>query len=475
MSKIIYFHRYSNLLIMESLVLILNPSKSNLEKEVVNILKNKTTVNYFCTNELNQNTTNQIEPDLIFFILDSPFENYEFSKLDNFYSNFSLVPVVGILKNNNFPSDRKILYKYIWTFLSYPFNENDISRAIELYCSRKYDKSEIVFPLKKHTMFDMFKGESENSIKLKEKILNISQYDVSVLLNGETGTGKELCAKMIHFLSNRSANNFVPINCGAIPAELFENEFFGHKKGAYTNADSSEIGLIGEADNGTLFLDEIESLPFGMQVKLLRFLEEKKYKPLGQSNYLFSNVRIIAATNENLREKVKTKHFREDLFYRLNILSIDLPPLRKRQEDIPVLAYYFLKRFSELYKKEIRGIRPIVMMKMLHHNWEGNIRELQNIIQESVILNTTGWIEEEDICICKKNSDNANLISSFNEAKQSMISKFEKSYLKNLLILFEGNLSKAARFSKKDRRALGRLLKKNNINPFDFRSSKYTL
>ncbi len=460
---------------MEPLVIILNPSKSSLEKEIVSILNKNTGVNYYCINELNLNTASQIKPDLIFFLMDSSTEIYESSELDNFYSNYSLVPVVGIQKNNRFPYDRKFLYKYIWSFLSYPLNEHDVSRIIELYCSGKNNKSEIVFPLKKHAMFDMFKGESENSIKIKEKILNISQYDVSVLINGETGTGKELCAKMIHFLSNRSSNNFVPVNCGAIPAELFENEFFGHKRGAYTNADSSESGLIGEANNGTLFLDEIESLPLNMQVKLLRFLEEKRYKPLGQSGYLSSDVRIIAASKDNLREKSKQKQFREDLFYRLNILSIILPPLRERNEDIPLLADYFLNRYSELYKKKIKGIRPLVMMKMLHHNWEGNIRELQNVMQEAVILNTTGWIEEEDIYICKNNSDCTGLISSFNEAKQGVISRFEKAYLKNLLIIFEGNLSKAARFSKKDRRALGRLLKKNHINPFDFRKRKYSM
>lgn len=457
---------------MESLVLILNPSKSKLENEVVNILKNKISVNYFCINDLNQIKANQIDADLIFFILDSSLENFECSKLDIFYSNFPFVPIVGILKNNNFNCSRNFLYKYIWSFLSYPFNEQDISRTIDLYSSRKYDKSEFVFPLKKHAMFDMYKGDSQKSIKIKEKILNVSQYDVSVLINGETGTGKELCAKMIHFLSGRSDNNFVPVNCGAIPSELFENELFGHKKGAYTNADSSVAGLIGEANNGTLFLDEIESLPLSMQVKLLRFLEEKKYKPLGQSSYLSSNVRIIAASKENLKEKVKKNQFREDLFYRLNILSINLPPLRERKEDIPVLISFFLNRFSKLYNKEIKGIRPLVMMKMLHYNWEGNIRELQNVIQEAVILCNSDWIEEENLSNYKDYPDNLNLISSYNAAKQNVISKFEKSYLKNLLIVFEGNLSKAARFAKKDRSALGRLLKKNNINPFDFRKSK---
>ncbi len=454
---------------MESLVLIFNPLKSKIEKEVEQFLSNKASVNYFCLNDLEASKLQQLNPDLIFFIMDELNENYDFSKLDNLYLNFSLVPIVGIIKNNTFCS-RKFLRKYIWSFLSYPFNEEDINRTIDLLCENKTEKSEFVFPLKKHAMFDMFKGESEKSSKIKEKILNISRYDVSVLINGETGTGKELCAKMIHFLSNRSNNNFVPINCGAVPSELFENELFGHKKGAYTNAESSETGLICEANNGTLFLDEIESLPLSMQVKLLRFLEEKKYKPLGQSNYVSSNVRIIAASKEDLKEKIKKNQFREDLFYRLNILSIDLPPLRERTEDIPTLTSFFINRFSKLYNKNIKGIGPLVMMKMLHHNWEGNIRELQNVIQEAVILNTTGWIEDENLCICKKSPDNVNINSSFNDAKKSIISKFEKSYLKNLLIIFEGNLSKAARFAKKDRRALGRLLKKNGINPFDFRN-----
>jgi DNA-binding NtrC family response regulator len=206
---------------------------------------------------------------------------------------------------------------------------------------------------------------------------------------------------MIHFLSDRSKNSFIPVNCGAIPTELFENELFGHKKGAYTNAESTETGLIAEADKGILFLDEIESLPQLMQVKLLRFLEEKKYKPLGQSNYITSNVRIIAAVKENLRNKVKSNQFREDLFYRLNVLNIKLPSLKERKEDIPILVSHFINLFSKLHNKKKIGVKPLAMMKMLHYNWDGNIRELQNVIQKAVIMNVTGWIEEDNLDINK--------------------------------------------------------------------------
>jgi|WetSurMetagenome_2_1015567.scaffolds.fasta_scaffold56293_3 two-component system, NtrC family, response regulator GlrR len=457
---------------MEPLVLIFNPLKSKLEKEVVDILKKYISINYFCLNDLYSSKQNLlVKPGLIFILLDNCCNNLENYDLENLYSHFSPVPVIGILKSNEVCSDCIYFKKYIWSFLTYPFKEADLLWLIEWYCHAKSSNTELVYnSLKKNTIFDLFIGESKKSLEIKEKILKIAQYDVTVLINGETGTGKELCARMIHFLSERSNNSFIPVNCGAIPSELFENELFGHKKGAYTNAESNENGLIAEANNGTLFLDEIESLREPMQVKLLRYLEEKKYKPLGQSNYVSSNVRIIAAAKENLWDKVKRNQFREDLFYRLNIININLPPLRERHLDIPLLISFFINRFSKLHNKDIKGIRPSAIIEMFHYPWEGNVRELQNVIQEAVLMNSTGWIEKEDLNFIQKNIKNLGSMDTFKSAKQSLINDFEKSYLNNLLVLFNGNLSLAAKFAKKDRRALCRLLKKYKLDPAVYRN-----
>lgn len=456
---------------MEPLVLICNPMRSKLEKDLIDLLRQDTTLNYLCIYNINSDRVSKIHPNIVFFILCDGYSSIEPAEVEKLQKHFPLTPIIGILSNVDMCVEYETFRKTIWNFLSYPLRKEDIFLTIKWFCyeSSGIEKT-ICSSLKKQALTDLFKGESKESLKIKEKILNIAQYDVAVLIEGETGTGKELCAKMIHFLSNRSKNPFIPVNCGAIPAELFENELFGHKKGAYTNAESTQTGLIAEAEKGILFLDEIESLPQLMQVKLLRFLEEKKYKPLGQSNYINADVRIIAATKENLRNKIKCNQFREDLFYRLNVLNITLPPLRERQQDIPVLAYHFINRYSKLYNKKIEGIRPIAVMEMLHYNWEGNIRELENLLQEAIIMNTTGWIEKENMTFYENSNQKINPIISFKSAKQNMITDFEKTYLDNILLTFRGNLTRAAKFAKKDRRAFIRLLKKHNINPAFYRN-----
>jgi two-component system response regulator GlrR len=456
---------------MESLVLIFNPSKSKLEKDLVELLRQDNVLNYFCVHDFDfVKEFPEIKPNIIFFILDGCCSLLKNKNTEYYKSLFQLTPVIGVLNVDKSCLDCEFIRRIFWNFITSPIRKQDISLIMQLYYFNHDNQSQNVYSSLKKNMCALFLGESAVSLAIKEQILKVAEYDVTVLINGETGTGKELSAKMIHFLSDRSDNSFVPLNCGAVPSELFENELFGHKKGAYTNAESSEGGLIAEADKGTLFLDEIDSLPDAMQVKLLRFLEEKKYKPLGQSNYVSSNVRIIAAAKENLWDKVTKKQFREDLFYRLNILNISLPPLRERQQDIPILAANFINRFSKLYNKKIAGIESFAMMKLLHYGWEGNVRELQNLLEEAVIMNTTGWIEEENLNFRKKLNEKYITMTSFKSAKQNSVTNFEKSYLNDLLIAFNGNLTRAAKFARKDRRAFIRLIKKYNIDPVSFRN-----
>jgi len=409
---------------------------------------------------------------LIFFHLHN-IESYNlFNVYEKFFENRPQIPVIGVLDTSKIMDNKSLFNKYIWNFISIPFNKQDIILNLEKYCYHKSDikNSNINSLIKRKIGFDLLIGDSEQICKVKHKLFDVASYDVNVLLKGETGTGKELCAKLIHFLSSRSSKPFIPVNCGAIPKELFENELFGHKKGAYTNADTSEKGVVSAANEGTLFLDEIESLQESIQVKLLRFLEEKKYKPLGQAKYCDADVRIIAAAKENLWEKVQKNQFREDLFYRLSVIKIFLPSLSERTDDIPLLVSYFIDRYSTLYKKKIKGVKSAALLKLIHNDWSGNVRQLENTIQEAVVTCQTEWIDTNDIVLINEDNDTNTELLTFNTAKQKSIYEFEQKYLENIMRITCGNISKAAKTANKDRRAFYRLLKKHTINPVEFRT-----
>ena len=231
-----------------------------------------------------------------------------------------------------------------------------------------------------------FIGQSNEMKTVFAVIDKLARVDTAVLIRGESGTGKELVASSLHFSGPRKDNRFVTINCSAMPENLIESEFFGHEKGAFTGADSRKIGKFQYADGGTLFLDEIGDISPAMQVKLLRALQEKKFTPVGSNREVEVNVRIVAATNRNLEEMIKTGQFREDLFYRLNVLPINLPPLRERRNDIEVLASYFIEKFNQQHSKKITGLAPDAMAMLKAHNWPGNIRELENVIEHAFVI-----------------------------------------------------------------------------------------
>lgn len=236
----------------------------------------------------------------------------------------------------------------------------------------------------------------EPVLELMGKVLNNTAV---VLISGETGTGKELVARAIHHNGRRSKQPFVALNCGAIPENLLESELFGYKKGAFTGAAADKKGLIEIADGGTLFLDEIAELPLALQVKLLRFLQEREVLRLGGSQPTPVDVRIIAASNRNLTEEVEQGRFRKDLYYRLNVIEIRLPPLRERKKDIPLLAHHFLKKFARSLEKDITGFQPEALQKLLDYHWPGNVRELENALERAVVLASQNLISPEDIVL----------------------------------------------------------------------------
>lgn len=310
-------------------------------------------------------------------------------------------------------------------------------------------------------------GQSPAFLAETSKIPLIAKSDTSVLISGETGTGKEVVGRAIHYLSPRAGEPFVPVNCGAIPVDLIENELFGHERGAYTGAGGSRFGLIQEANQGTLFLDEVNSLPLLAQVKLLRFLQNKEYRPLGSTKSLHGNVRVIAATNANLEAEVEAGNLRQDLYYRLNVVPIALPPLRARSTDIILLARHFLAHYAAKLNSPAIAFSPEAERKLLFYRWPGNVRELEHVIERVAVLSTGKIIQEEQIILPGENNELTHL--SFQEMKAKVISQFETDYIQSLLIAYKGNISKAARAAHKERRTFWGLVRKHKINVQKFR------
>ena len=299
-------------------------------------------------------------------------------------------------------------------------------------------------------------GTSQSIRKVLEKIPSIAQTDASVVIYGESGTGKERMAHSIHYFSRRAGKPFVAVNCGALPENLLESELFGYKRGAFTDAHADNPGLVAEANTGTLFLDEIGEISLKVQVKVLRFLQEKEIKPLGSNKTLRADVRIISATNRDIQAAVAVGAFREDLYYRLNIVPIHIPPLRERKEDIPLLANHFLKKFAKEFQKDVHEISPVAMQKLVGYQWPGNIRELENKIQQALVMTTGNVIQTEDL-------DLPGELDTFKEEKKKIISGFEHNYVLNLLALHEGNISRAAKGAGMDRKNFWQLMKKHKV------------
>ncbi len=310
-------------------------------------------------------------------------------------------------------------------------------------------------------------GHSPAFREMLEKLPLLARCDASVLISGETGTGKEVCSRAIHDLGPRAMAPFVPVNCGAIPSELVENELFGHEREAFTGAANARPGLIREAEGGTLFLDEIDGLPLASQVKLLRFLQEMEYRPLGSTRARTADVRVIAATNADAEEAVASGRLREDLFYRLSVLPLELPPLRDRPEDNPLLARHFLERQARKLGVGKPKLSGPALEKLLHHPWPGNVRELEHTIERALLLGRNrATLELEDIQLRR---DHNPAPRTFREAKARIVARFERAYVEKMLLAHHGNISRAARASGKNRRAFFELVRKHEIDADRYR------
>ncbi|MBM4304144.1 MAG: sigma-54-dependent Fis family transcriptional regulator [Deltaproteobacteria bacterium] len=330
-----------------------------------------------------------------------------------------------------------------------------------------------------------FVGHSGEMKKIFNIIYKLAKVDTSVLIRGDSGTGKELVARALHYNSSRKDEKLIPINCSAISETLFESELFGHERGAFTGADQRQIGRFQYAEGGTLFLDEIGDLSLSMQVKLLRVLQERKFTPVGSSREIEMNVRIIAATNRNLEEMIQKGTFREDLFYRLNVIPIYLPPLRERKDDIENLVNYFIRRFAQKHKKSIFGITVQAMEKLSAHHWPGNIRELENTIEHAFVIESGDKLSAKSLPAhfnAFKLGNNLNsaapIIDSssapsvedadlldYNRFKE----EFEREFIIRALKTFKGRINQTALHAKIPKKTLLRKLEKYSIKAEDFR------
>ncbi len=377
------------------------------------------------------------------------------------------LPTIILTAHGSIESAVEAMKRGAYTYLTKPFDAGELSlhveRALEnrrLACeinrlkgllAERYDFANIV-------------ARSEQMQGVLEVVSRIAKNDSTVYIHGESGTGKEVIARAIHLASGRKDKTFVGVNCAALPETLLESELFGHEKGAFTGAIRSSKGLFAQAHSGTIFLDEIGDMPLSIQAKFLRVLQERQFYPVGAERPLEVDVRVIVATNKNLQELVSQALFRDDLYYRIHVIPIALPPLRERKEDIPVLAESFLKKYSSQMKKEVKGLTPAALQRLMFHDWPGNVRELENTIEFAVAM-TVQDILTEDLILPAKNGATQEPAKTLKEAKDA----FEKAYLLRLLDLTRGNVSSAATLAGKYRADFYVLLKKHGLNPRDFK------
>ena len=334
-------------------------------------------------------------------------------------------------------------------YLAKPFESSGIRSVVEKVISQQRLLRTESYLTEGIEGFEVFVGSAPAMQELYRMIGTIAGTDCNILIEGESGTGKELVARTIHKKSLRNEGPFIPINCGAIPETLLESELFGHTKGAFTGAVESKKGLFEAASNGTLFFDEIAEMPPAMQVKLLRVLQDREVRPVGGTDIKKVNVRIVAATNKELSREATEGNFRDDLFYRLSVVSIRIPPLRERKDDIPALVHHFINKYNKLYSREVSGVTEQVMKSLKEYHWPGNVRELENVIERAVILEKGKMITPKNLSTGIKGR-----IGESGEGHHKTLQEREKEYIETVLKAAKGNRTKAAEILGIGRRTL---------------------
>jgi len=374
------------------------------------------------------------------------------------------MPVIILTAHGTIPDAISATKQGVFSFLTKPFESKElldtVSHAIRL------QPIDIENPEQDELWRKNIISRSAVMSALLDQTKQVAKNDFSILIHSQSGTGKELLANAIHQASPRSSGKFTAINCAAIPEQLLESELFGHTKGAFTGAEKNHIGLFQATHGGTLFLDEIGDMPMSFQVKLLRALQEKEIRPVGSTQSIKVDVRIVAATHKNLQQAIIDQTFREDLYYRLNVVELELPPLADRREDIPLLMQYFLNDILEKNDTNVKGFSQEAMELLISAPWPGNIRQLQNIVEQSVALCNETLISETLV----KNAlrDKTTILPSFQQAKD----QFERDYLARLLQMTAGNVSKAAKIAQRNRTEFYKLLNRHHLTAEAFRSEE---
>lgn len=401
-------------------------------------------------------------PDLVITDLQMP-ELNGMELMVQLHRQHPTLPVIILTAHGTIPDAVAATHQGAFSFLSKPFESQvllqQVANALQISgLSAQAEEAQDIWR-------KMILTKSPRMENLLSQAKQIASSDVSVLIQGESGTGKELLAHALHQASARQHQPFVAINCGAIPENLLESELFGHTKGAFTGAVNNHVGLFQAADGGTLFLDEIGDMPLSLQVKVLRALQERMIRPVGSTQAIPINIRLISATHRDLMVEMKAQQFREDLFYRINVVNLVLPSLAERREDIPLLTHHFLKIFSERHQKTLQGYAPDALSYLSQASWPGNIRQLQNVIEHTVVLATTPVIPES--LVKKALQADHDAVLPFEVARQ----QFEHQYLVNLLKSTHGNVTQAAKLAQRNRTEFYRLLERHAIEPQLFKQS----
>jgi DNA-binding NtrC family response regulator len=358
-----------------------------------------------------------------------------------------------------------------YDFVTKPFDHDALIVRLEKALERSRllkENQRLQMVCRERTVFQNIVGKSATMNRIYETIQMVAKTDLTVLITGESGTGKELVARAVHNLSNRSNGPFVAVNCPTVPENILESELFGYKKGAFTHAAQNRIGLFQEAHRGSIFLDEIGDISPTIQTKLLRVLQEKEIKPLGSTKSISINARIIASTNQNLEEKIKRGEFRDDFFYRLNVLPIKLPPLREHIEDIPLIVNHLLEKHCAQMDMPLKTISTELMDIFVKRHWEGNVRELENVIMQGILFSTADEIRPEHIELEDKGSTHMDHSNAFyglpyKEAKENTLLRFNQDYFSRLLTENKGNVTQAARQCGLERQSLQQIMRRYGI------------
>ncbi|WP_028715474.1 two-component system response regulator GlrR [Pantoea ananatis] len=366
------------------------------------------------------------------------------------------LPVIILTAHGSIPEAVAATQQGVFSFLTKPVDRDALYKAIDEALAQRA-------PVSDDRWREAIVTRSPQMLRLLEQAHMVAQSDVSVLINGQSGTGKEVLAQAIHAASPRAQKPFVAINCGALPEQLLESELFGHAKGAFTGAVSARDGLFKAAEGGTLFLDEIGDMPPALQVKLLRVLQERKVRPLGSNNDIDIDVRIISATHQDLPKAMEKNAFREDLFYRLNVVNLKIPALHQRTEDIPLLANHLLRQTAERHKPQIRSFSVDAMKRLMSASWPGNVRQLVNVIEQCVALSSSPVIS--DALVEQALSGENSALPTFVEARN----QFELNYLRKLLQMTKGNVTNAARLAGRNRTEFYKLLSRHELDASDFK------